>query len=101
MKIKSCLVFALLLLFVTYTLAVKTSQPETVTENVKGPEDASKVGAYGGGGSNYGGGGGGSWGGGGYGCRHGCCYRGYYHGGCPKCCYSPEEAKAFAAQVNP
>ncbi|KAL1224929.1 Glycine-rich protein 3 short isoform [Cardamine amara subsp. amara] len=54
-------------------------------------------GNYGGGGhnggGNYGGGGhngGGNYGGGGYGCRHGCCYRGYR--GCSRCCSYAGEA---------
>ncbi|KAI3769582.1 hypothetical protein L6452_00691 [Arctium lappa] len=81
MKINSCLVFALLLLLVSCTLALETSQQETITDQ------KAKEAAYGGG--NYGGGGGG------WGCRHGCCYQGY-RGGCAKCCASPEEAKAFA-----
>nr|XP_043620065.1 glycine-rich protein 3 short isoform-like [Erigeron canadensis] len=110
MKINSCLFFALFLLLVTYALAVETtnSQHETMTETkTKGPEEASKAEAYGGGGGNYGGGGGnygggggnyggGGGGGGGWGCRYGCCYRGRWGGGCARCCASPEEAKAFA-----
>ncbi|KAI3753428.1 hypothetical protein L2E82_25480 [Cichorium intybus] len=106
MKINSCLLFALLVLLLSYALAVNISKQETTTGKAK-DADANKVeakgdegkygvnyggggGNYGGGGGNYGGGGGG-WGGG---CRHGCCYRG--HGGsCNRCCVSPEEAKAF------
>ncbi|KAL8255265.1 hypothetical protein R6Q59_033486 [Mikania micrantha] len=55
--------------------------------------------AGGGGGGNWGGGGGGSWGGGGGGgCRHGCCSYGSY--GCQRCCFSPEEANAYAEYQN-
>ncbi|GJT70252.1 hypothetical protein Tco_1029538 [Tanacetum coccineum] len=96
MKINSCLLFALLLLVVSYALAVETSPHETTTQGTKG--DANKVepnygGGGGGGGSNWGGGGGGH-GGGSYGCRHGCCYGGSY--GCSKCCASLQEAQEFA-----
>ncbi|KAL4555415.1 hypothetical protein LXL04_038033 [Taraxacum kok-saghyz] len=103
MKINSYLLFALLVILFSYTLAVDVSKQETTTDKkAKEPADALKVeakadeGKYG---VNYGGGGGGSgWGGGGGGgggCRHGCCYRGY-GGSCNRCCTSPEEAKAFS-----
>ncbi|XP_076886289.1 uncharacterized protein LOC143536106 [Bidens hawaiensis] len=76
MKMNLCLVFALLVL-VSYSLAVETSQKDTDKVEPAG----------GGGGGNWGGGGGG-------GCHHGCCNQG--HHGCQQCCHSPEEAKAYA-----
>ncbi|GKB91029.1 serine/threonine-protein kinase STY17-like protein [Tanacetum coccineum] len=91
--INSCLLFALLLLVVSYALAVETSPQETTTQGTKGDTNKVEPNYGGGGGSNWGGGGGGQ-GGGSYGCRHGCCYGG--RGGCQKCCSSLQEAQEFA-----
>ncbi|KAK1423981.1 hypothetical protein QVD17_19292 [Tagetes erecta] len=101
MKINSCLVFALLLLLVTYTLADETLQHEAATQKAKGARDKVEPTYNGGGGGHWGGGGGGGhWGGGGGGCHHGCCYKGPY--GCKSCCSSAEEAKAYAEkQAHP